>query len=85
MVEEGDLTLQDPLIAAGSPLVHPGFAMDRPPFLPQNSLVLLSSRVNRKTAERIGAGCTGSAGCCKDRGFRAGDCKPRPEIRSAGL
>ena len=53
MVEEGDLTLQDPLIAAGSPLVHPGFAMDRPPFLPHNSMVLLSSRVNRKAAERI--------------------------------
>jgi hypothetical protein len=53
MVEEGDLSLQDPLIAAGSPLVHPGFAMDRPPFLPQNSLVLLSARVNRAAAERI--------------------------------
>lgn len=53
MVEEGDLTLQDPLIAAGSPLVHPGFAMDRPPFLPQESLVLLSSRVTRKTAGRL--------------------------------
>lgn len=53
MVECGDLTLQDPLIAAGSPLVHPGFAMDRPPFLPHNSLVLLSARVTRKTAERL--------------------------------
>jgi hypothetical protein len=53
MVEEGDLTLQDPLIAAGSPLVHPGFAMDRPPFLPHNSLVLLSSRVTCKSAERL--------------------------------
>ena len=53
MVEEGDLTLEDPLIAAGSPLVHPGFAMDRPPFLPFNSLVLLSSRVTQKTAKRL--------------------------------
>jgi len=53
MVEEGDLSHDDPLIAAGSPLVHPGFAMDRPPFLPQNSLVLLSSRVTQKTAERL--------------------------------
>jgi hypothetical protein len=53
MVEECDLTISDPLIAAGSPLVHPGFAMDRPPFLPQNSLVLLSSRVNRAAAERM--------------------------------
>lgn len=53
MVEEGDLSLKDPLIAAGSPLVHPGFAMDRPPFLPSNSLVLLSTGVTRKTAERL--------------------------------
>ncbi len=53
MVEEGDLTLKDPLIAAGSPLIHPGVAMDRPPFLPMKSLVLLSSRVNTKAAARI--------------------------------
>jgi len=53
MVEEGDLSPEDPLIAAGSPLVHPGFAMDRPPFLPQNSLVLLSARVTRGTASRL--------------------------------
>jgi len=53
MVEEGDLKKTDPLIAAGSPLIHPGFAMDRPPFLPEKSLVLLSPRVTRKTAERL--------------------------------
>lgn len=53
MVEERDLTTQDPLISAGSPLIHPGIAMDRPPFLPQDSLVLLSARVNRTAAERI--------------------------------
>src|SRR5208337_4660472 len=38
MVEEGVLTRADPLIAAGSPLVHPGFAMERPPFLPAADL-----------------------------------------------
>lgn len=53
MVEEGDLKKNDPLIAAGSPLIHPGFAMDRPPFLPEKSLVLLSPRVTKKTAERL--------------------------------
>ncbi|PKG32774.1 hypothetical protein [Methanoregula sp.] len=53
MVEEGDLKPADPLIAAGSPLIHPGFAMDRPPFLPEKSLVLLSPRVTKKTAERL--------------------------------
>ena len=53
MVEEGDLNQTDPLIAVGSPLVHPGFAMDRPPFLPEKSLVLLTTRVTKITAERL--------------------------------
>jgi hypothetical protein len=53
MVEEGDLNRTDPLIAVGTPLVHPGFAMDRPPFLPNKSLVLLSAKVTRLTAERL--------------------------------
>jgi hypothetical protein len=53
MVGEGDLQRTDPLIAVGSPLVHPGFAMDRPPFLPGKSLVLLTSKATKKTAERL--------------------------------
>jgi hypothetical protein len=53
MVGEGDLKKTDPLIAAGSPLIHPGIALDRPPFLPEKSLVLLSSRVTKGTAERL--------------------------------
>jgi hypothetical protein len=53
MAEEGDLSRADPLIAVGSPLVHPGFAMDRPPFLPDKSLVLLTTRATKKTAERL--------------------------------
>jgi hypothetical protein len=53
MVEEGDLLLTAPLIAVGSPLVHPGFAMDRPPFLPQKSLTLLTSAASKTTAERL--------------------------------
>ena len=53
MQEEGDLTSRDPLIAVGSPLVHPGFAMDRPPFLPAKSLLLLSGKVQEKAARRI--------------------------------
>jgi len=53
MVEEGDLNQTDPLIAVGSPLVHPGFAMDRPPFLPEKSLVLLTTRATKITAERL--------------------------------
>jgi hypothetical protein len=53
LVEDGVLKRTDPLIAAGSPLVHPGFAMDRPPFLPVNSLVLLSPEITKKSAVRL--------------------------------
>ena len=53
MVEHGDLKRTDPLFAVGSPLIHPGFAIERPPFLPERSLVLLSKKVTRKTAERM--------------------------------
>jgi hypothetical protein len=53
MVEDGILKRTDPLIAAGSPLVHPGFAMDRPPFLPADSLVLLSPVMTKTTAVRL--------------------------------
>lgn len=53
MVEEEDLRPGDPLISVGSPLVHPGYAMDRPPFLPHKSLTLLTSAATKKTAERL--------------------------------
>ena len=53
MVEEGALKPTDPLVAVGSPLVHPGFAMDRPPFLSGKSLVLLTSKATKKTAARL--------------------------------
>jgi hypothetical protein len=53
MVEHGDLKRTDPLAAVGSPLIHPGFAVERPPFLPEKSLVLLSKKVTRDTAKRI--------------------------------
>jgi hypothetical protein len=53
MREEGDLISHDPLIAVGSPLIHPGVAMDLPPFLPAKSLLLLSGKVQEKAARRI--------------------------------
>nr|WP_320162506.1 hypothetical protein [uncultured Methanoregula sp.] len=53
MVEEGDIRSTDSLIAVGSPLVHPGYAMDRPPFLPAKSLVLLTTKPSKKTARRL--------------------------------
>ncbi len=53
MVEEGDLTGDDPLKSVGSPLIHPGFAMQHPPYLPPDSLVLLSSTVTQPAADRL--------------------------------
>ena len=53
MREEGLLGEDDPLAAVGSPLVHPGFAMTKPPYLPEKSLVLLSRLVSKPCAERI--------------------------------
>ncbi|MDD1655198.1 MAG: hypothetical protein LUO91_05795, partial [Methanomicrobiales archaeon] len=53
MVEEGLLSHGSPLRETGIPLVHPGFAMTQPPYLPRNSLLLLSRHVDRETAERL--------------------------------
>jgi hypothetical protein len=53
MVEEGALSRDDPLKGAGMPLVHPGFAMDEAPYLPRNSLLLLSMVADEKVAERL--------------------------------
>jgi hypothetical protein len=53
MVEEGALSKDDPLKRAGMPLVHPGFAMKEAPYLPNNSLLLLSMVADEKVAERL--------------------------------
>lgn len=53
MKDEGLLSGREPLTAVGMPLVHPGFFMKVPPFLPGDSLVLLCRSVDKKTAERI--------------------------------
>jgi hypothetical protein len=53
MVEEGALSGRDPLKRVGMPLVHPGFAMPGAPYLPRNSLLLLSPVVDEPVAERL--------------------------------
>ncbi|WP_214020965.1 hypothetical protein [Methanoculleus sp.] len=53
MAAEGDLAGTEPLGAAGTPLVHPGFAMRSAPYLPPSSLVLLSRSVGERTAARL--------------------------------
>jgi hypothetical protein len=72
MLEEGDLTASDPLLAVGSPLIHPGMAMDRPPFLPQKSLLLLSGKVRENAARRIVAEVPEIRGVVRTAGFVPG-------------
>jgi hypothetical protein len=53
MTEEGVMKRTDPLYAVGTPLVHPGFSMSLPPYLPEKSLVLLSRLATQPAADRI--------------------------------
>jgi hypothetical protein len=53
MAEEGDLAGTEPLAAAGTPLVHPGSALRRAPYLPPGSLLLLSRSVEERAAARL--------------------------------
>ncbi len=53
MAAVGDLAGTEPLAAAGTPLVHPGFAMRSAPYLPPRSLVLLSRSVGERAAARL--------------------------------
>ena len=50
MVAEGDLTGTEPLAAVGTPLIHPGVAMRRAPYLPPRSLLLLSRSIGERAA-----------------------------------
>ena len=68
MQEEGDLTAKrSTSLRSDSPLIHPGMAMDRPPFLPAKSLLLLSGKAQEKAAQRIVAEVPESPGCCQNR------------------
>jgi len=53
LVEEKVLSTDDPLKKVGMPLVHPGFATEEAPYLPKNSLVLLSQLVDEPVARRL--------------------------------
>lgn len=52
-VREGYFTGKEALREVGTPLVHPGFPLSSPPFLPVHSLVLLSRKADRKLASLI--------------------------------
>ncbi|MBP1928575.1 hypothetical protein J2741_001122 [Methanolinea mesophila] len=53
LVEEGKFTGKEPLGAVGIPLIHPGFFMNSPPFLPPGSLVLVTRVADTKIAARM--------------------------------
>ena len=53
LVRENLFSGTEPLKAVGSPLVHPGYHMTMPPFLPAKSLVLLSRVTDRAIAEMM--------------------------------
>jgi len=72
MVEEGEIPPSAPLASVGTPLVHPGFSMTAPPFLPVGSLVLLSGHATKKTADRIVAEVPEVRGVVKSGNFIPG-------------
>jgi hypothetical protein len=51
--EEAVFTGTEPLAKVGMPLIHPGFFMATPPYLPHKSLVLVSRVIDRPVAARI--------------------------------
>ncbi|MDD1708842.1 MAG: hypothetical protein LUQ33_06700 [Methanoregulaceae archaeon] len=53
LVREGLLTGREALRDVGSPLLHPGYQILKPPFLPKNSLVLLSRYPDHAAARMI--------------------------------
>lgn len=53
MIEEGLLSGTEPLAKVGMPLIHPGFVMREPPYLPARSLVLVSAIVTPEVAVRL--------------------------------
>ncbi|HDR72656.1 MAG TPA: hypothetical protein ENN85_01880 [Methanoculleus sp.] len=72
MREEGALEDRAPLKSVGIPLVHPGFAMANPPYLPEKSLVLLSKSVTAPIARRLVEEIPEIRGVVKDRGVVPG-------------
>ncbi|RQD80447.1 MAG: hypothetical protein D5R96_08600 [Methanocalculus sp. MSAO_Arc2] len=52
-VDEGDINGSEALKDIGTPLIHPGLVLNEAPYLPPRSLVLLTDRFKKMTAERI--------------------------------
>lgn len=71
-LEDGIFNGDEALKEVGSPLIHPGFFMKFPPFLPENSLVLLSKHPSKEVAERIIREVPEIKGVVKSEGFVPG-------------
>jgi hypothetical protein len=72
LAEGGGLDPTAPLVAVGTPLLHPLFPMRRPPFLPPRSLVLLTGRATPVSARRLIAEVPELRGVVLDRGVVPG-------------
>ncbi|HPC54545.1 MAG TPA: hypothetical protein P5029_03240 [Methanolinea sp.] len=79
LVEEGVFSGKEPLRAVGSPLIHPGVFTAAPPFLPEDSLVLLSPRVTVPVAERFVAEVPEIRGVVRSGDFVPGAVDPTLE------
>ncbi len=71
-VDEGLLDPAAPLAAVGTPLLHPLFPMRRPPFLPPESLVLLTRSATPSSARRLLTEVPEIRGVVLDRGVVPG-------------
>jgi hypothetical protein len=67
LISEGNLSPGAPLAAVGTPLLHPLFPMRRPPFLPPDSLVLLTRHATPTSARRLVAEVPEVRGVVLDR------------------
>jgi hypothetical protein len=72
LVDEGIFNPAAPLSAVGTPLLHPLFPMRRPPFLPRESLVLLTRHATPASAARLLAEVPELRGVVLDRGVVPG-------------
>jgi len=78
MIEEGIFAGTEPLAKVGMPLIHPGFFMREPPYLPARSLVLISAIVTPGVAIRLVDEVPEIRGVVRSGNFVPGISSPEP-------
>jgi hypothetical protein len=78
MIEEGLFSGTEPLAKVGMPLIHPGFVMREPPYLPARSLVLVSAIVTPGVAVRLFNEVPEIRGVVRSGDFVPGIADPEP-------